>query len=76
MIFRYYCVIAFLHLKANKHMTRWIVAQQAPLQVNANGVFLVGTTSVALDAVVAVFNQDAIAFSRTSVTARGTIAPC
>jgi uncharacterized protein (DUF433 family) len=50
-------VIAFLHLKASKHMTRWIVAQQAPLQVNADGVFLVGTTRVTLDTLVAVFNQ-------------------
>lgn len=55
--FRYYCAIAFLHLKANQHMTLTIVAEQAPLKVNADGVFLVGTTRVTLDTLVAVFNS-------------------
>ena len=38
-------------------MTLTIVAEQAPLQVNADGVFLIGTTRVTLDTLVAVFNQ-------------------
>lgn len=50
-------VIASLHFKASKHMTLTIVAEQAPLQVNADGVFLIGTTRVTLDTLVAVFNQ-------------------
>ena len=38
-------------------MTLAIVAESAPLQVNADGVVLVGRTRVTLDTVVAVFSQ-------------------
>lgn len=42
-------------------MTLTIVAESAPLQANADGVFLIGATRVTLDTVVAVFNQGATA---------------
>jgi uncharacterized protein (DUF433 family) len=42
-------------------MTFTIAAESAPLQVNADGVVLIGQTRVTLDTVVAVFNQGATA---------------
>lgn len=38
-------------------MTLTITAESAPLNINADGVMLVGNTRVTLDTVVAVFNQ-------------------
>lgn len=42
-------------------MTLTIVAEAPPLQVNEDGVILVGKTRVTLDTIVAVFNQGATA---------------
>jgi uncharacterized protein (DUF433 family) len=42
-------------------MTLAIVAEPAPLQVNADGAILVGKTRVTLDTVVTVFSQGATA---------------
>ncbi len=41
-------------------MIRWIIAEESPLQVNADGVFLVGTMRVTLNAVIVVLKQGAI----------------